>query len=289
MRNKDHSRVLGSRRRNALLIAVVVLLAFAIAPHRAVGSDFWDNVRSPGLGAYRLHLRRATAAIAANRADLALQEADAAVQKCPDCDAAHVVRGRALFGSGRNGEALAAFERALALQPNALNQAADALAAAHCAINVGRPELGVKVLRRLLELGADTRVHALALIMLADALQTQGPETLRIAVVAYREAIEDDAAHAHAVLGLALALHRSGDVEPGLALARRALPQAGPGTAAGWLPGAERAARLGLWLLAIGDVPGARDAWLRAADGGGPWCEHARITRNSIQSTAGAP
>jgi len=272
-----------------LRIALVLVLATAIAPHRAVASDFWDNVRAPGMGAYRLHLRQAQAAFAGNRADVALQEADLAIAMCPDCAEAHVMRGRALLAVGRNGEALSAFERALALDQDALSQAADARAAAHSAINVGKPELGVAVLRRLLEGSDDPRGDPLALIMLADALQAEGPATLRSAIVAYREAIEDDASAAQAVLGLALALHRSGDVAQALALLRRTGPQAGPGTAGGWLSGPERAARVGLWLTAIDDLPAARDAWLRAADGGGPWCDHARATLGSIQTTANGP
>jgi tetratricopeptide (TPR) repeat protein len=261
----------------------------AIAPNSAAASDFWDNVRAPGLGAYRLHLRLAAAAFAGNRSDVALQEADVAIQKCADCEAAHVMRGRALIAVGRNGEALSAFEHALALDANALSQAADARAAARSAINVGKPELGVAVLRRLLERSDDPRGDPLAQIMLADALQAVGPATLRNAIVAYREAIEDDASAAQAVLGLALALHRSGDVAQGLALLRRTGPQAGLGTAGGWLSGPERAARVGLWLTAIDDLPAARDAWLRAADGGGPWCDHARATLGSIPTTANGP
>src|SRR6476620_10254163 len=56
------------------------LLALAAVPVRA--SDFWDEVRNPGLGAHRLHLRRGREALAGNRPEAALEEADAAIARC---------------------------------------------------------------------------------------------------------------------------------------------------------------------------------------------------------------
>jgi cytochrome c-type biogenesis protein CcmH/NrfG len=264
----------------------VVVLAQWPLGHAARASDFWDKVRTPGIGAHRLHLQRGGEALAANRPDLAQQEAEAAILHCPTCGGGHVLRGRALAAIGRNGEAVAAFERAAALQPDALDRCEDAMVAAMCAINVGRAELGVAVLRRMLVGCKDQSTQELGLLMLADALQVLGPAELRNALVAYREAMQDGAMQAQAAIGLALALHRSGDVEQGLTLARRAGMDAGRSTAGGWLPGPERAARLALWLTAIGDLPAASDAWLRAADGDGPWSNHARATRSALQGVA---
>jgi hypothetical protein len=118
--------------------------------------------------------------------------------------------------------------------------------------------------------------------MLADALQASGPGKLQQAILAYREAMQHEASRKPAWLGLALALHRSGQVEEALALAQRADPDAEPTAAGVWLSGPERSARLGLWLLAIGDRAGAERAWLGAADGDTPWSEHARLASRAL-------
>jgi tetratricopeptide (TPR) repeat protein len=241
-------------------------------------------VRKPGLRAHHDHVARAREALAANRVAIALEQARSAIVRCGDCPEGHVVAGRAFGAEGRHGDALVAFQRGLELSARALEDGDDAIAAATSAINVGRAELGCAILERLLARAEPPARKAKALVMLADALQARGPSKLQEAIPAYREAMQHEAARKPAWLGLALALHRSGQAEEALALAQRAEPDAEPAAAGVWLPGPERSARLGLWLLAIGDHAAAERAWLAAADGDGPWSEHARATGRALHA-----
>jgi tetratricopeptide (TPR) repeat protein len=252
---------------HALLCSAALLLA-----RSAAASDFWDEVRSPGLGAHRAHLAKAIDALARNRPDAALAAAEAASTRRPERAEGHVLRGRALGALARHDEAVAAFEQALALQPHALDADADGIAAAQSAQRVGRADLALRVATRVLSRTRDARTRGLTLLILADALQGQGPHELRRATAAYREALVHSAQENQALLGLAIALHRAGESEQALALAQRA--SARPDASA--LPAPEHAARMALWLLAIGDRSAAEQAWAQAAEGKHPWIEHAR-------------
>jgi tetratricopeptide (TPR) repeat protein len=267
-------------------LAWLVTLATA-APGAA--SDFWDAVRNPGLAAERLHLRRAEEALAQNQADRALAETEAVVNGCPDCAQGHVLRGRALAALGRADDAIAAFERSLALSAGALDDEGAALAAATIAIRVGRADLGTAILTRTLALTSSASTRSAGLVMLADALLALGPGELKRAIAAYGQAMADDGARRHAVLGLALALHRKGEQAQALALARRAEQEGDPAAASAWLSDPERAARIALWLTAIDDHAAAEKAWLRAAEGDGPWSGHARAAHDALSQRAGVP
>jgi tetratricopeptide (TPR) repeat protein len=266
---------------------ISLLLLLGWTP-RASASDFWDEVRNPGLAAQKTHLRRAEQALQQNQADRALAEAEGAAADCFACAPAFVVQGRALAALGRLGEAVVAFEHALQLTGDALDVESVALGAAAVAIHVGRPDLGVVVLIRTLARTQEPATRSRGLLMLADALLALGPADLRRAIAAYGPAMADDGARKHALLGLALALHRKGEEAQGLALARRAEQEGDPNAASAWLPEPERAARVALWLAAIGDRTAAEQAWLRAAEGDGPWAAHARAAR-AASSQAGRP
>ncbi len=252
--------------------SVVLALALWLAPSPLAASDFWDEVRSPGLSAHRALIAAARELLQANRAELALLRADAAIEKRPERPAGHVVRGRALAALGRSEAALPAFEAALARSGAALDDEHDALVAARTALRCGRFELARAVASRTLARTRSAATRSAALFLLGDALQASGPEALRRALAVYREALVEDALDKSALLGLALALHRSGDREQALLLAARAKSE--PDGSA--LPPAELAARRGLWLLAIGDETAAAEAFGQAAAQPGPWQEHAR-------------
>jgi tetratricopeptide (TPR) repeat protein len=260
-----------SAARSKLLIATLLLAWSA----RVSASDFWDEVRNPGLFAHRAHVQNGWKALQTNRAALALTEAEAAIARCNVCADGHVLYGRALIANSRDRESVPAFERAIALRADALDAISDALAAAASALRMGRPEFSVTVLGRTLALCRDPTARGKALAMLADALLAEGPGELRRAIATYGEAMHDDYARKHALLGLALALHREGEVTQALLLASKAA-ESDASSIPDWLPEPERAARSALWSAAIGDQHAAAEAWSRAAIGGGPWTEHAR-------------
>ena len=271
-----------TRTRRSAMFAIAVLLgcswlAFGARPARA--SDFWDELRTPGLAAQRAHLRRGREALLAGHPQLALTEADAALVRCASCADGAVLRGRALAALGRHAQATACFEQAIVLRPQALDDdTLDASTAAFSAGSSGRPAFAMTILERLLARGLDPQTRARATVMLADALQSQGPATLRRAIVTYREAVVDDSVRTQAVLGLALAIDREGEHQEALALARAAGADTGSDATSRWLPDSEREARRGLWLSSIGDVLGAEQAWTRAAQSEGVWQAHARAS-----------
>jgi tetratricopeptide (TPR) repeat protein len=270
---------------SAIATALVLQLGlFSALSLRARASDFWDEVRSPGLAAHRLHLRRGARALAENLPYPALSESEAAIARCPECAGGYTLRGRAFAALGQHGASVFAFQQALRQRADALDADGVALVAAANAFRIGRADLTVTILTRALALDRDPDTRVRALPMLADALQARGPEQLERALVAYREALQDDDARSRTLLGLALALHRSGEVEQALALARRAGSNA---ETSSWLPDSEREARAALWLTAIGDREAAEQAWARAAAGGGPWADHAQAVR-AAASHAGA-
>jgi hypothetical protein len=268
------------------LLGLLASLLFGAT--RARASDFWDEVRNPGLFAHLGHLRTGRNALATNHAELALIEANAAIASCQDCADGHVLRGRALAASAHQEDAVVAFEHALGLHADALDDASDALPAAISALRSGQPQLSAAILTRTLALCRDPIARSRALAMLADALQAQGPPELRRAIAAYGEAMRDDEARKHALLGLALALHRKGEPAQALSLARQA-GEPETSSAGNWLPEPERDARLALWLGSIGDHSAAAQAWQRAAENGGPWREHARTALVAARKDAGLP
>lgn len=242
----------------------------------ARASDFWDSVRTPGLGAARAAIAAGLDALGRNRAREALERADVATSACPRCAEAHTLRGRALAALGRNGDALGAFERARELAPEALLEPATARLAATSALVVGRADIAIAVLGAA-HLGGDPAARDRGELILADAHQASGAAGLPHARALYGAASNRAELAPAVTLGLALALHRSGEIEAALAMARRLqTSEAESATRWPWLPLSERAARIALWLTAVGDLVGAQARWRDASQGGGPFTEHAR-------------
>src|SRR5262249_2374396 len=151
-------------------------LAIAAGSQRARASDFWDEVRNPGLAQHRRELRRAAAALRDNQVEFARAAAKRAIEVCATCADGHVMLARTLAMSGDVAAANASFARALELAPDALDAVeADALVAASCTLRAGQAERGAALLTRLLALSREATPHARALAMLGDALQLLGP------------------------------------------------------------------------------------------------------------------
>jgi hypothetical protein len=194
-----------------------------------------------------------------------------------------------LVALGRNGDALAAFERARALDPDALLEATIAQLAAHSSLAVGRADFAIAVLTAARP-ATDAAQRDRGELLLADAHQVAGPPGSSHARALYGAASPRPELAAAVTLGLALALHRAGEIEPALAMARRLQTHEVEHAARSpWLPPAERAARLALWLTAVGDAAGADRHWREAAEGGNAYADHARSQWLEPARKAGAP
>jgi len=263
--------------RRATRSAALLALAWLAVPLPAgADSDFWDEVREPGLRAYRDEVARAEDALARRRFDEAVLRATAAAERLPGRPEAHVVLLTAHGRAGQLREAVLSVERALRASPDALDQADVGELAAGLAARAGSYQLAAELLERqvgrLPEGGRRTRLY----LLYGDVLSALGPAHLASAIAAYREVLRQGTRPgARAELGLAICLERGeATVEAG-DLARRAA-QSGRFEAeirTAPLPQAEKAARLAIAYLAIGDREGARRAFREAA--AGPWREHA--------------
>jgi hypothetical protein len=85
-------------------------------------------------------------------------------------------------------------------------------------------------------------------------------------------------------------LHRGGEVDASLSMARRLQSsEAERAIRLPWLPPSERAARIALWLTAVGDPAGADARWREASEGGGPFTDHAKQMRAQAERRGTAP
>ena len=273
-----------------LLVAIGAAGVLAGPGLASAQSDFWDEVRTPGLQAFRHHVARARAAIRARRFAHALDAAELAVETLPARAEGHVLRGRALGELERAPEALEAFYRALELDPAALDESADGRPAATIAATAGDHALSARILHRVLGRMPDSATRHYLYTLYGDVLLALGPAHLHEAIRAYREAIRGTATlDGRAGLGLALALLRAGELAEARSLvetvAHRSdpedlaeLPEEGAATSPlGALierlpvPPTERAARSAIALEALDDPAAARVVWRVVAAEDGPW------------------
>lgn len=268
--------------------AFVVILAVLIPAQGAAASDFWDEVRTPGLREYRREIVEARAALRAGSFDQALAHAELALARLGQRPEAHAARGRALGGLRRDREACTALSRALEIDESSLDDLEDGAHASVIAATAGSYELAARILSRVLgRLRAPQPRHELYALY-GDVLLSLGPERLQEAILAYREAVRVQGPGATRVMiGLALALRRSGERLEAADLAREVAGQGRiDATLTGLpVPESERAARRAIVLAAIGDQEGARQAWTEASTGAA-WANHARA---ELQEPAARP
>lgn len=265
------------------LLVVVAAGVLAFPARRAVADDFWQEVRTPHVRAYRLRLEHGREALRAGRPDTALEDADAAIALAPERAPAQVLRVRALVLSGGAGDVrvVPAVRAALAADPAAFDEPGDAETAARAVALAGDHALASRVLARAVSrMDATQRSRGRLYVLLGDLWLAAGPERLREAVLAFREGVGqagDDRVRAR--LGLALALRRAGDFDEARVVAREVLVHGGLvesalGADRALLPLTEVSARAAVALEALGDLEGAREKWTHAAEGG-PWQAHA--------------
>jgi tetratricopeptide (TPR) repeat protein len=259
-------------------IAAALLLGWlAVWPCPVRASDFWDEVRSPGLRPFRRALGAAEAALSEGQLQAALELSEAAIARLPEDARGHALRGRALWALQRVDTAAEAFERAIALDPTVLD-AAGGDGAAHVAALSGRSALAERIIDRVLpRLQASPRRGALYALR-GDLLSGVGPERVREAEASYRQALRDaPELELRAGLGLALCLDRAGEANAAASvLSGIAALDTLEGELWRWpLTKLERSARQALVLDAAGDRSAAQRAWQTVADAAGPWRGHA--------------
>jgi len=251
----------------------LLVLSFA-APVYA--SDFWDEVRTPGLRAYRALTRESRSALRSGQYEQALTAADEAIKRLENVAQAHVLRGRALYMLKRSAEAVTSFERALSIDETALDNQRTGIDATDAAVQAADYALAANILKRVLGRMRDGPRRRRLYALLGDLLQSLGPEYLNQSIMAYREAMRGTHAEEQRTrLGLALALRRSNEMQE----MRDLIDEIGVGQSIQQivdglsLPRSECQARLAVALEARGDMDAARRVWSNAATPG-PWQQH---------------
>jgi tetratricopeptide (TPR) repeat protein len=250
-------------------------------------TNAWERAKEPNLRRYCDLLASGTAKLVgtAARAKDVPAIADEADKLLPGRAAPSVLKGRALLRLGKAVEALAALGEAKKRDERALDDPLAGLVWARANARTGHPAEAVKAYRAALPRmsSATPQERAAASFEAGMAVMGQGPSALDDAIAMFRQARRDaqEALSGASVLALALALDRAGQGDEARAVladlhadaaaivadARVVLALADAGSAS------EADA-----FIAIGtaDPTASREAWRRAADGKGPWAEHAR-------------
>jgi tetratricopeptide (TPR) repeat protein len=252
-------------------------------------SDFWDEVRTPGLGAYRAEVRRARRALESRHWRDALEAARNATEAVPGRAVAHALEARALGELGQPEAFGRAAKRALELDARVFDDPELGADVARIAAESGQHALAARILERVLGRMPITWRRYELYVLYGDMLLNLGPPHLREAILAYREGLRvNRSLRVRAALGLALALRRAGERLEAHDVARQV---AGRGRVDALIsalpvPPAEKAARRAVALDAIGDLAGARRAW-REASHGEHWTAHAQRELRRLDGEAG--
>ncbi len=253
-------------------------------------ANVWERAKSPELRKYCDRVASASSKLAgtAAMAQAALESARAADALVPGHAAPLVLEGRALVALGKLGDALGALERAKDREPGAFDDPLALLAYARALARTGHSAEAADAYRALLPRasGFSASDRAAAEVEAGLVAMSRAAQGLDEAVASLREAVREaqDESQTVAVLALALALDRRGDVDEARALLGERL-HGDPRTALASLRGkellavapAESDSLAGLGLEST-DPAGSRDAWERyaAASPNGPWLAHAR-------------
>jgi tetratricopeptide (TPR) repeat protein len=264
----------------------------------------WERAKEPNLQSYCTLLASGTAKLV-NAGALAKDVpgiADEADKLLPGRAAPSVLKGRALLKLGRAADALAALKEARSRDERALDDPVALLAWARANARTGHFEEAAQAYRAALPRTSalSTAERSAASFEAGMIVMAQGPKAVDDAVAMLRQARREaqDAMQVASVVGLALALDRSGQKEEARAvLAERVRSDAKPILADARVTEAladagvaHEADALLATALEVTDPVAAREAWRRYVEGPGgkgPWADHARAHEGSAGSAAG--
>lgn len=271
-----------------LLIVLLIVGASLDVPQSAQASDFWDEVRTPGLRVWREDLARARLALRARRFVQAREAATLAIQTLPQRAEGYVVRARVSAEqgvvAGAREDLLAALER----DESSLDSPEDGTPAAEVLARAGDYQTAARVLQRVLGRMRSGGSRRMLYGLYGDVLMALGPDRLVDAIRAYREALRAARHDPRSSLGLALALRRTPgadrDAPEWRDLARRVAARGRVEALLASLPipDEERVARRAITLEATDDVAAATEAWASIAEG--IWQEHASTQAEALAS-----
>lgn len=267
----------------------IFAVVFAASISHAAASDFWEEVRTPGLHAYTHLVTDARRALNTGQNQVALSSSAEAIAILPAMSAAHVIHARALSALERDEEAHVEVRDLLARDSAAFQDTQDALVAARVCAETADYALAATILESAVDREGPGAARATLYIFLADMIQSRGDGHLRDAISAYRIGLRATPTDPRARVGLALALRRAGERAEAQAALGSMLAMGGRvgqtfAALRSILPATEIAAREGVALEAMNDLVGAREAWTRAG-GEGPWRAFAERALSEVGTT----
>jgi tetratricopeptide (TPR) repeat protein len=272
----------------------------------------WERAKEPNLQTYCTLLASGTAKLV-NGGALAKDVpgiADDADKMLPGRAAPSVLKGRALLKLGKPADALAALKEARTRDDRALDDPVALLAWARANARTGHFEEAAQAYRAALPRTSalSTPERSAASFEAGMIVMAQGPKGIDDAVAMLRQARREaqDSMQVASVVGLALALDRSGQKEEARAVlaervrsdAKAILSDARITEALADAGVAHEADALVATALEVTDPSAARETWRRYAEGAGgkgPWADHARAhegaapARGAKGSAPGAP
>ncbi|MCC7537642.1 MAG: tetratricopeptide repeat protein [Deltaproteobacteria bacterium] len=276
----------GFARLRSVCLASFVIATGTSSPALAQ-SEFWGDVRVPGLRAYRREVEEARRLLGRNDLANAATFAARATSRLPARPEAHVVHGQVLLASGRAADATSAFRRAFDADRRALDEPALAQAVATTAARHGDPALALAVTERAVARFPPSNARADLQRILADLLMANATDRLGAALAHYRDALRTLPRDPRVRCGLAVALARAGH-EAELAQILRGARTLSDGQLVNMgLSEAEQAARRAVRAMDpdATPMPGAdtpTTLWERASSHGGPWATRDREIARTI-------
>lgn len=267
--------------RVALVSAFAVAALLASAPARA-DSEFWSEVRRPGITTYRRSMGEGRVLREQGRLREALIAFDRAAEALPDEAEGHLWRGNVLFDLGDAAGAVDAWDRARELDPSlaeGVRHSFDMAIALSKAQDFARTIAEYERIVPRLGPSDDAELRAGVFANLAEAQMALGRDQLDTAVRNYRRALEELPTYRLGHWGLAVALDRQGSLGESREELRRAI-EGDPGLTAlrrggvFFIPAYEAHGYVALGHEVQGRPTLAAEEWrLFLAEGGaqGPW------------------
>ena len=266
----------------------------------AQAGNVWERAKRPELLRYCDVVGSARAKLSSSHgaAKAGLDLAREAERILADRAEAFVLEGRALMAMGEGRQAVTAFRAALTRDARALDEPIARLAWARALAQTGQVEEAAEAYRILQPWARELRGadREAAELEVGIAAMTRGRGGLDDAVSSLRAATREssDDLHSVAVLALALALDRRGDVAGGRETIRMDRSMGDPrdridaARVVFAVAPSDAFAASALALEIAGERAGARDAWQAAieADPKGPWADYARAHAEADRSAA---
>ena len=197
------------RRRAPILFVLVTSLAPQVWAETAE-TGFWEEMATPGITEYRVHIAAAQERIRAADHEGALVSLRRAVVMLPDQAEGHLWTAYCESMLERHEEALRSWERAVSIDRTVLDDETISFRFTITLARVGRYQQAARIYEQLLARGVSPALRPIVLLNMGDMLVAASCDGLDEAIDLYQECARDYPDMAGCHWGLAAALFRDG-------------------------------------------------------------------------------